>query len=98
MGSDEQSLSIRVGSCTYSKNAILSTAYNYSEAFFVSVDQENDTWIIELRPRNHDVWNPVDIRYHFLGDLVEHQLRHDLDTSFHPIREMIVSKAFGKTD
>ena len=89
-------LSIRLNGKIYSKKALLSATYRYSGLFFVSIEKDNDTWVVKFRPRKPEVKVSEEVLDHFENEVMDYELRHELEESFKPIREMIVSKAFDK--
>ncbi len=85
----------RVESNIYSKMAVLCAAYRQSEHFQVSVNFDSGLWIIKFTPRHHSDKPPVKPVDRFLDDLVDYQLRHEMDESFRPLRELIAARAFA---
>ncbi len=85
----------RVDGKAYSKVAVLSAAYRQSDHFFVSVDFDGGSWLIRFTPRCQTDAAPKNPIHAFLDDLVDYQLRHEMDQSFRPLRELIATKAFA---
>jgi His-Xaa-Ser system protein HxsD len=89
-------LSVRLNGKIYSKTAILSATYRYSGLFFISIENDNDTWIVKFSPRKPEVKVSEESLDHFENEVMDYELRRELEESFKPLREMIVSKAFDK--
>ena len=97
MISSDKFYCLRFSRNVYSKEAIFSATYRYSDLFFVFIEEDNDAWVIEFRPREEGTKVPDGTLDSFKSELVDHQLRHEFEVSFRTLREMIVSKAFGRT-
>jgi His-Xaa-Ser system protein HxsD len=93
--SAEYSITVRVDGNAYSKAAVFSAANRQTEHFYVSVQFENNSWLVRFRPRSQNDASLEDPTHVFLSDLVDHQLRHEMDESLRPLRELIAARAFS---
>lgn len=94
----DKSFCLRFSRGIYSKEAIFSATYRYLNIYYILVEEDNDAWVIEFRPSEGGGKVSNEVLDSFKSDLVDHQLRHDLELSFRTLREMIASKAFGRTE
>jgi His-Xaa-Ser system protein HxsD len=90
------SVSVRVSRSIYAKTAILAATYQYAGRYGVLLKEDADQWVVEFRLREPSDAARDDVVERFLDDLVDFQLRHELEITFAPLREAIVAKAFGK--
>jgi len=90
-------LSFAVEQSCYSKQAVFSAAHRWSGTYDVSVRDNGNSWVIDMIPLNEiPRMSPNEVERAFRTDLIDYQLRIDLEEGFRPIREQIVAKAFGR--
>ena len=87
---------IKVDKSVYSREAITATVYRFSGEYNVSVensDDSSDKCAITLNPKDE---NKVcaDVQEVFIRELIDQQVRLDIEERFGHIRDLIVEEAF----
>ena len=87
---------IKVDKSVYSREAITATVYRFSGEYNVSVensDDSSDKYAITLNPKDE---NKVcaDVQEVFTRELIDQQVRLDIEERFGHIRDLIVEEAF----
>ena len=80
----------------YSREAITATAYRYLGDYDVFIDSSNDTennYTISIETKNKNEL-AVGVKESFIKDLVDQQIRLDIEARFGHIRDLIVEEAF----
>ncbi len=79
----------------YSKEAITSALYKYTECYFVhqEYDDINNSIKVVFESKNETVITKADVKQ-FCNDLIDYQLRYDTNKQFGHIRDLIVEQAF----
>lgn len=95
---DEQGrLVLEVDSAIYSKRAIMEAAFRFTDKCFISIEGQSDTtWNVCIKSKDKDLPKEaiMDISSEFHNELLDRQLRIELEESFKEIREMILRQAF----
>lgn len=85
---------VKVNKTLYDKESVLVTAYKFTGNCRVHVDSiEPDYYGVYFSKKNPDVDLIVQVES-FCNDLIDQQVRQDLEISNKSIKEMIVRKAF----
>lgn len=87
---------LTVDTTLYSKSAITATLYRYSGDFFISeeVNSENPNCIdISFEQKTNTVLNDKVLKQ-ILNDIIDQQLRVNINERFGHIRDLIVEEAF----
>ena len=81
----------------YSKEAITATIYKFSHLFYIhqQTDASNPHSVIVIFESKDDNPITVDEPKQFCNELIDQQLRHNINTQFGHIRAMIVEDAFN---
>lgn len=77
----------------YSKDAILETGYKFTNNYYFEIKSQDKNYLIELKPKTLRI-NIKNIKEDFLNELIDQQLRFNLNQKNHLLREMIIKKAF----
>ena len=77
----------------YSKDAILETGYKFTNNYYFEIESQDKNYLIKLRPKITYI-DTKNIKEDFLNELIDQQLRFDLNQKNHLLREMIIKKAF----
>ena len=96
---DEQRIFLRlqISKTLYDKEAIIATAYSLSGDCQINFQNETEESIeISLEPKIEK--EDTNFENKFLGELVDQQLRINLENRFGKIRELIVKHAFAPLD
>ena len=84
----------------YQKEAVIAATYMFTMEFRAQIQPEgSDKVKVTLEPINKE--KPVDLEKtltRFLNEIIDQQLRLDLDKSYGKLRELIVKKAFFPVD
>jgi len=77
----------------YSKDAILETAYKFTNNYYFEIKSQDKNYLIKLKSKISSI-NIKNIKEDFLNELIDQQLRFNLNKKNHLLREMIIKKAF----
>ena len=95
-------LSIDLNDSVYSRDALLRTAYWFTDRCYLYIARPGpDLFRVQFKPKGLKKPNAVaetleDIAGEFLNSLLDHQLRHDIESQTGQIRELLVAKAFAE--
>ena len=87
---------LKINTNLYKKEVVMLVCSNFMDKHFIFVKQNSDR-IIKLcfsRKNNAD----IDLKSfigQFCNDLLEYQIRDDIESKYHTIRELIVQQAFS---
>lgn len=88
--------SIAINTALYSKEAVIAAEYNYSADYYIemSEDAECPSTIIVRFEKKDGSEVPETLKQEFLNNLIDQQLRVDMNRQFGHIRDLIVEEAF----
>ena len=95
-------LSIDLNESVYSRDAVLRTAYWFTDRCYLYISRPGpDLLRVQFKSKGLNKSNTVaetleDIAGEFLNSLLDHQLRHDIESQTGQIRELLVAKAFAE--
>ena len=95
-------LSIDLNESVYSRDAILRTAYWFTDRCYLYIARHgSDVLRVHFKLKGLKTPNAVaetleDAAGEFLNSLLDHQLRHDIESQTGQIRELLVAKAFAE--
>lgn len=98
----ENVLSIDLYESVYSRDAILRTAYWFTDRCYLFITRPGpDLFRVQFKTKGLKTPNTVpepleDIAGEFLNSLLDHQLRQDIEAQTGQIRELLVAKAFAE--
>lgn len=79
----------------YSKDVITAAIYKFSHQFYIHQQTDsNPNLVIVIFESKDGNTITVDIPKQFCNELIDQQLRHDVNAQFGHIRDMIVEEAF----
>lgn len=77
----------------YDKQALLKTAYSFSNRVYLHLSQDQTHWFVEWTPKNGaEVMSSA-----FENELIDQQLRLELVRSSQDIRKLLLARAFAST-
>ena len=94
---DDRTVAVAVDPAVYSMDAILKAAYKFTGDFYAFVTHSSEVpaaVLVVLRPKKGDA--SPDVAGTFANELVDQQVRCNLDAQFGPLRTMIVAQAFAE--
>lgn len=93
---DNNKFQVIVDLALYSKDVITAALYKFSHLFYIHqrTDKSNPNLVIVIFESKDDNAITVDIPKQFCNELIDQQLRHDVNAQFGHIRDMIVEEAF----
>lgn len=93
---DNNKFQVIVDLALYSKDVITAAIYKFSHLFYIhqQTDKSNPDLVIVVFESKDDNAISVDIPKQFCNELIDQQLRHDVNAQFGSIRDMIVEEAF----
>lgn len=93
---DNNKFQVIVDLALYSKDVITAAIYKFSHLFYIhqQTDKSNPDLVIVVFESKDDNAISVDIPKQFCNELIDQQLRHDVNAQFGNIRDMIVEEAF----
>ncbi len=87
-------LVLRVEKSIYNHEAILSTAYKYTDKCYLYITSlDSDYYGVYFKAKDSNIDLIAQIN-DFCNELIDQQLRHNLEESNKSIKELIVKKAF----
>ena len=87
---------VSVDLALYSKDVITAAIYKFSHMFYIhqQIDENNPNVVIVIFESKDGNVLIVDIPKQFCNELIDQQLRHNVNEQFGYIRDMIVEEAF----
>ncbi len=98
---DDNILSIDLSETVYSRDAVLRTAYWFTDRCYLYIARPTaGLFRVQFKPKGlktEIVGDTLEeIAGEFLNSLLDHQLRHDIESETGQIRELLVAKAFAE--
>ena len=93
---DNNKFQVIVDLVLYSKDVITAAIYKFSHLFYIhqQTDKSNPNLVIVIFESKDGNSVTVDVPKQFSNELIDQQLRHDINSQFGHIRDMIVEEAF----
>lgn len=87
---------VSVDLALYSKDVITAAIYKFSHLFYIhqQIDENNPNLVIVIFESKDGNVLTVDIPKQFCNELIDQQLRYNVNEQFGHIRDMIVEEAF----
>ena len=87
---------VSVDLALYSKDVITAAIYKFSHLFYIhqQIDENNPNLVIVIFESKDGNILTMDIPKQFCNELIDQQLRHNVNEQFGHIRDMIVEEAF----
>ena len=87
---------VSVDLALYSKDVITAAIYKFSHLFYIhqQTDNSNSNLVLVIFESKDGKIITVDIPKRFCNELIDQQLRHNVNEQFGHIRDMIVEEAF----
>src|SRR4051812_48585812 len=94
-------LSVDLNENVYSRDTVLRTAYWFTDRCYLYITRLNpDLFRVQFKPKESKPGDLVETLEEtageFLNSLLDHQLRHDIESQTGQIRELLVAKAFAE--
>lgn len=87
-------ITIKIDTNTYSKEAVNSACYKWTGFYFVKQEIQGENILVTFESKEVVDENGDMLPKQFENDLIDEQLRIDLNKRFGKIRDMIVAEAF----
>ena len=84
---------LKINKSIYSKEVILETAYKFTDIFYIEIDTDENYFKVLFSAQNHNI-NFDDQIKKFYNELLDQQVRFNLNSSNKAIKEIIINKAF----
>lgn len=79
----------------FEREAVFATAVKFTDQYYVGIQPHGeDSFEVSIRAKEGNKGSP-DVLKIFCNELIEQQVRHDLQNRFGKLREMIVAQAFS---
>ena len=90
------SFQVCVDSSLYHKEVITSALYKYTDKFYIHQQESSSPNIIQITFESKDKSASVDLEMfkQFCNDLIDQQVRYNINQQFGHIRDLIVEEAF----
>ena len=85
---------VSVDLALYSKDVITAAIYKFSHLFYIHQQTDNSNLVLVIFESKDGNIITVDIPKRFCNELIDQQLRHNVNEQFGHIRDMIVEEAF----
>ena len=77
----------------YTKNALLKTAFSFTDHAYLHLSQDPDSWIIQWTNKEGEEVSPLE----FENELIQQQIREGLLEQSADIRKILLARAFAST-
>ncbi len=92
---ENKEIALEVDSRIYSKRVVMESAVKFMDKCYIRIEaQPNHIWRLIFNKKEPQDKFPSNLVNTFQNELLERQLRFELEESFKEIREMIVRQAF----
>lgn len=93
---EDDKFQVAIDLTLYSKDVIIATIYKFSHLFYIhqQIDEDSPNLVIVIFESKDGNAIIVDIPKQFCNELIDQQLRHNVNEQFGYIRDMIVEEAF----
>jgi His-Xaa-Ser system protein HxsD len=92
---ENKKVSFNVNCSIYSKTIVVAAIYKYTDSFYITINEESNGTIIAAFELKEDL--PIDIelvKKQFYNELIDQQIRYNVNQQFGHIRDLIVEQAF----
>jgi His-Xaa-Ser system protein HxsD len=94
--SKSNDIAIFLNRAVYDKEAVMASSYALADMFSAYMEIQGENYLLTLKLLKTYHENDLEIlKDRFLNELIDQQLRIDLEKRFGPIRELIVKQAFA---
>lgn len=95
--SQNDKLVIEIDRSMFARETILAACNNYlSDYYFDITLKDNNIYLVAIRLKPHNTNIPLNLEKDFRNNLIDQQLRNDLEKEFGAARTLLVEKAFSK--
>lgn len=93
---EKNKFQVSVDLALYTKDVITAAIYKFSHLFYIhqQTDESNPDFVIVIFESKDGNTITVDVPKQFCNELIDQQLRHNVNAQFGHIRDMIVEEAF----
>lgn len=92
--SKDGKMSLRIDKTIYDREAILKAAYKFSDECYIHIDSiDSNYYAVSFSAKKDNVEVEPQIN-EFCNELIDQQIRHNLNNSNRTIKELIIKKAF----
>ena len=88
-------MQIRFNKSLYSKTALIKAAYHFTEDFYIYLDVDNDSYLVDIKPKNGT--DIPEILEMFSNEMLAQTARQTVFQQTQTIRELILGRAFAST-
>ena len=79
----------------YPKTAVLKAAYNFTDEYYIHIDQDEHNYIVDIIPKEQNAGK--NIKNIFDNEILAQSARYHITEQTKNIRELIMSRAFAST-
>ncbi|MBW2063336.1 MAG: His-Xaa-Ser system protein HxsD [Deltaproteobacteria bacterium] len=87
-------LLVKIDKSLYDHEAVLAAAYKFTDAFYIRLDSTDSQHYGAYFSAKKDSVDIMSVIGEFCNELIDAQIRHDLEKSSRPIKALIIKKAF----
>lgn len=77
----------------YAKESLTAACYKYTDKFYIHQQSSGDTVIVVFESKDKNVVNEETVKQ-FCNELIDQQVRFNMNSQFGHIRDLIVEEAF----
>lgn len=93
---DDNKLCLEINNIIYSKEALIASAYNFSDKAYIYLNEiSDDKTAVYFIAKDNNYENLEKCALQLCNDLVDQQLRIDLEEKFGNLRDIIIKQAFS---
>jgi His-Xaa-Ser system protein HxsD len=96
---ERETASLEIDRELFSADAVLRTAYKFTDLWFIFLQTHvtrGNRWLVVLKPKPTAASTTVDVVGEFANELIDQQLRLQLERQFGDVRTLIVAQAFAE--
>ena len=90
---EDNKLQVVVDMSLYTKESLAATCYKYTDRFYIHQLMEDDKIVAVFESKEGNMV-PEEIVKQFCNDLIDQQVRYNINQQFGHIRDLIVEEAF----
>ncbi len=93
---EENKLLVKISKEFYEKEAVFAAAYKFTDSCFILIEPIDDHYLgVYFQPTKDNNTNLTDIAESFCNEVLDQQVRLDLEKRYGNIKELIVRQAFA---
>ena len=84
---------VHVDLCLYAKEAIIAACYKFTDRFYLHQQTQGNNIVVVFESKEGNIVDEQTVK-HFCNELIDQQVRYNINQQFGHIRDLIVEEAF----